>query len=243
MCIIIAKPAGQKFNMVELEKSVENAKKHNSHGGGYAIKREGETTIKLIKGFIYPEIMLEHLELEDIKLNDEVMIHLRFSTSGLTNTANCHPFIVSTDIDEIVQDDVVTNKPVIAHNGTFINYSDAKSVHSDTVHFVKDFLAIDGTLTDIYNICCVDQDFIEASLGNNRLCIMFPDEREMLLLGSWNVPEGKAKTSFFYSNYYYCNPYNGYVKPVANVSHVNYGRGHYPTVSGRGHDAWEDWYD
>jgi len=225
MCIIIAKTKGRAFNIEELEQSVDKAKIHNCHGSGYAIKREGDTKIKLVKGFVYSSILIEHLISEKIQENDEIMIHLRFSTSGIINTANCHPFIISNNIKEIILDEIETDKPVISHNGTFTGYVKKDSIYSDTVHYIQEFLAAENVLDSIYKLYDVDMDFVDSALGNNRLCVIFPDDRDMMLLGMWNVPEKEKgeKTNFYYSNYYYCNPNNGYVKPHANTKFWNQG--------------------
>lgn len=233
MCIIIAKTKGRAFNVEELEKSVDKAKIHNCHGSGYAIKRKGDTKIKLVKGFVYPGILIEHLISEQIQEDDEVMIHLRFSTSGVINTANCHPFIVSNNINEIILDEVETYNPVVSHNGTFTGYVKKDSIYSDTVHYIQEFLSAPNVLDSIYNLYDVDMDFVDSALGTNRLCVMFPDDRDMMLLGMWNVPEKEKgeKTSFYYSNYYYCNPNNGYVRPLANSRFwnqtVNHNKGNF----------------
>jgi predicted glutamine amidotransferase len=220
MCIIITKPKGYNFDYAELEESLKQSRKHNSHGGGFALKRKNAQEIRVSKGYMYTEILLEELDSLDIQSDDELIVHLRFSTAGIINATNCHPFVVSIDINEIINPEIVTKSAVMAHNGTFTNFQDKNSEYSDTVHFIKDFLALPNILDACYTFYDYEENSLNSMFGNNRIAVIFPDDREMMMIGSWNIPEKKNKTNFFYSNYYYCNPHNGYVKPhIHNVSH------------------------
>ena len=221
MCIIIAKEEGDRFDLKELKSSMQTASLHNCHGAGFAVKKANTGMVHLSKGYLfYYDLMLEALEQLDIQTEDEVMIHLRFATSGNINKQNCHPYVVSKEIQEIRKDELVTNTEVIvAHNGTFPEYVDPTSKVSDTVNFIQLFLAQSGVVEGMSNIYYADPNALDSMIGlNNRLCLMFPNEQPMLRIGNWNkLKEG----TFHYSNYYHSNAYNGYVKPGTIVHNSN----------------------
>lgn len=206
MCIIIAKEQGREYNEQELVDAIKIAEIHNSHGAGFSLKRAGETKILVSKGYLYYyQLMIDRLEALDIQKDDELIIHLRYATAGNVDKQNCHPFIVSTDLPTILEDEVTTDLPVMAHNGTFYEYSDSNSPNSDTVNFVKEFLGQAGVLDSIYTIEAYNEIRSEQMLGTNRLCVMFPDDRPMMRIGDWNRLK-KDDYCFVYSNYYHKFP-------------------------------------
>lgn len=218
MCIIIVKEVNTKLNKTELEASIKVAQKHNCHGAGFAVKKADSGLIHVSKGYLFHyELMLKSLYAYDIQEDDEVIVHLRFATSGKVNQINCHPFVVDEDLDTILLDEATVNLPVMAHNGTFYEFSDKKDSNSDTVNFVKDFLALPNVLDSIESIWDANPYLADNIIGNNRVSIMYPEaNRQMLLLGDWNYIK---KGSWVYSNYYHTNPYDGYRKPgVHNYS-------------------------
>lgn len=209
MCIIMAKRAGVKLDMAELKDAVKTSSLHNCHGTGFALKRKNSSNILLSKGYVYYEMALEVIENLKIQKDDELMVHMRYATAGETNVENCHPFIVSDNIKDILLDEVVVKgKAVVAHNGTFDYYVDKKSDYSDTIHYIKDYLSEEGVLESMRNIEYASYYQMHRLMGNNRLCLIYPDaDLDMDTFGDWNM---RKKESLIYSNYYHIQPHNGY---------------------------------
>lgn len=204
MCIIIAKQKGKAYNKQELIKAIKTAKIHNKHGAGFALKKaDNPNQIILSKGYMfYYDIMLDRLDKENIQEEDELMIHLRYSTGGYINKANCHPYIVSDDIDEVKEDEMLTEKPVLSHNGTFWEHQYQNDINSDTVNFILEYASVPGVLDNLKFLKEVDSIKASNILGMNRICTLFPGEGEdMLIMGSWNKMEEDG--DFIYSNFYH----------------------------------------
>ena len=219
MCIIIAKKAGVTLDMEELESAASMASHHNSHGIGFALKRKGSNNIILSKGYRYYEMVLDKLSELKVEDDDELMVHMRFATSGKTDIANCHPYVVSNNLDNILLDEaVIINHSVVSHNGTFDWYAEAKSEFSDTVHYIKEFLSAEGVLEGMRTIKKADSYQMHLLMQANRLCIINPDkDLPMDLYGSWNRRKLK---SLVYSNFYHIQPYNGYTLDPLNKAKV-----------------------
>lgn len=219
MCIIIAKRAGANFDMDELKDATEKASIHNSHGAGFSLKKEGSNNILLSKGYWYHELLLDRLEELEIEKGDELMIHMRYATSGNVDTANCHPYVVAEHIDDILIDEaILTDNAVVSHNGTFHMYSDKDSDYSDTVNYIEQYLSADGILDAMRAIEQADYFQMYKLMTGNRLCIMHPDKnKDMDTFGYWNK---RKDDSFVYSNYYHIQPHNGYKLETTNREKV-----------------------
>jgi predicted glutamine amidotransferase len=206
MCIIIAKKRGVEYNKKELEEAIKVAKIHNSHGAGFAYKRGDSEEIYLSKGYLYYyDLMLDKLDALNIQQEDELIVHLRFATSGLVDDSNCHPFIVSSDLEEVLETETVTNKLVMAHNGTFYDYSYKDDDNSDTVNFILEFASIPNAINSLKVLKNIDKNLPYKILDGNRLCFMHPGKERMVLFGDWNKLN-KEDAGFVYSNYYHMFP-------------------------------------
>lgn len=206
MCIIIAKERGKKYNKKELESAIEIAKIHNSDGAGFAFKRGNSDSIYLSKGYLfYYGLMLNELDKLDIQPEDELIVHLRYATAGDVDAANCHPFVVSDNEDMIKQDEIEVNLPVMAHNGTFYEYSYTNDVNSDTVNFIKDFASGEGVLDGLASMWKSDPFMGRKLLDSNRICVIFPGDKPMFKMGDWNR-KTTEDNCFIYSNYYHIYP-------------------------------------
>lgn len=202
MCIIIAKKKGKTFDREELSKAVKVAQVHNSHGGGFALKRAGSEEIYLSKGYIsYYEIMLERLDDLDIQDDDELIIHLRYATSGLINQENCHPFVVSENLSEVQETEIMTNKMVMAHNGTLSDWNYINDTNSDTVNFILEFASQYNAVNALLALRNIDNRLASKIIGENRLAFLRP-KADMALLGNWFTMEEGKNDTFVYSNLY-----------------------------------------
>jgi len=219
MCIVIAKEAGVPFSQDELESAVNCAVKRNSHGSGYALKRAGSSEIKVAKGFLYSEVLLEHIADLDVQDGDELMVHLRYATAGKKGTLGCHPYVVSEDDEVIQQDDaIITDNPVFSHNGTFYDFIERTSDFSDTYNLGKEFLAKEGVIESLILIRDTSPDVFKSIITFNKLAIMFPDaDKPMELFGEFITTSGY----FNYSNYYFENQYNGKIPKHRGNTHSN----------------------
>lgn len=204
MCIIIAKEKGKELNIEELKKSVEVAAKRNSHGGGFAIKREGSNEIEISKGYYYASVLLQHLlAKDDIKPNDELIVHLRYATAGDKGPIGCHPYVMSQDDDVIHTTEGMISESLFAHNGTFHDFKKINSNLSDTYWFNKEFLGKPGAAEALITLRDTNEYILDNVITFNKLAIMFPD-KDMELLGEFIETE-----NFKYSNWYFNNPHSG----------------------------------
>ena len=213
MCIIIAKKAEDEFSEKELIDASKTASIHNCHGVGFAVKKAGSNNIILSKGYKYHELAIQRLMEFKIQKGDEFMFHMRYATSGHVDDINCHPFIISSKIDEIITPEVVvSNKSVVSHNGTFDYYVDKESEYSDTVHYIENYLSAEDIIPSMRSIEDASYYQLYSLLRGNRLCIMHPNE-DMDIFGSWNT---RKNGKLLYSNYYHIQPHNGYILEEKN---------------------------
>lgn len=222
MCIIIAKKQGVEFNMDTITKAVKCAIQRNNDGAGFALKRKNpldkKRNILISKGFMGkdPSNLLTNICDQNIKKEDELIIHLRYTTSGEVHINNCHPFGIpdKENIGLIEVNNHNINFPVVAHNGTFYDFVEEKSLagwnhyyadkekKSDSYKFVEELL-VNKNLLPIFVDKAKSKDFFFNSyILNNKLSFLFPD-REMLLIGDFI----EETDGMMYSNEYYKNPY------------------------------------
>lgn len=211
MCIIMVKESGKHFNREELVDAIKVAQIHNKHGAGFAFKKGKSKTIYLSKGYLYYyDLLVDAIDNLNVQLEDELMVHLRYATAGKVNAANCHPFVVSQNPEEVTVDEIETTLPVMAHNGSFYDYSFKDDPNSDTVNFIEMFAAIPGAIESLETLNKIDLEFksdlVEKLIAKNRLCFMFPGNKKMVRYGDWNQYVDTKKYSLKFSNYYHKYP-------------------------------------
>ncbi len=222
MCIIIAKKEGVEFNMDTITKSIVCAIKRNNDGAGFAIKRKNpedkKRNIFISKGYMKPNPLelLESIQYQDIKKEDELIIHLRFTTSGGVSKDNCHPFGIPDKENKGLIDvhNHNINFPVVAHNGTFYDFVTDKTIvgwnnyyadikeKSDSYKFVEELLVNKNLLRTFVERENKNDFFFDSYILNNKLSFLFPD-RKMLLIGDF-IEESDG---MMYSNEYYKTPF------------------------------------
>jgi len=225
MCIIIAKQKGIEFDPDELEKAINNGLYRNNDGSGFALKKVNEERILISKGYfdeyLENDLLNERQESQlfgaimrqNVGIEDELVVHLRYSTAGEDSISNCHPYVVSNNSKNIILDSHRVKRPVAAHNGTFWNYNPTRYEYqtkkerkkhgklksmSDTYYFVKHFLSREGMIDELILAREYTPKLYEDIMTFNKLAILFPDDRPMALLGDF-ITEGNLK----YSNSYY----------------------------------------
>lgn len=178
MCLAIFKKAGLPipFDNIKLAWS------HNEDGAGLAIR--GSNFVEIHKGFMGKNEFIEFLtKNEKHFINFDLVIHLRFTTSGNTNTAMTHPFPVSRKNADLKATYAKTDKAII-HNGVLFDPKLDCHGFSDTAIFAK-WIAVTKP----------KMKKIKKRLGNDRLAIVTKEKVE--LLGEWHDLDG-----VMYSNLY-----------------------------------------
>lgn len=217
MCLITVCPKGTvKYNS-DIESFVRNGMFTNTHGSGFAYKKNNSKLINLHKGFNTVDELLTELKKLKLKLNDELIIHHRIGTSGERNAINMHPFLVSEDSGLLQSIKGEFNIPVMAHNGVFGTYSDHNSPYNDTYHFVKDFIATPEVLNLLKRDSSKFYKMFKPVINNNKLSFLFPD-RDLILLGDFTEDNGYYHSNGGYKNYVYDR---GGVNNTKNESFTN----------------------
>jgi hypothetical protein len=111
VCVICVKPSGIDFDYSELR----NCWDSNSDGAGIGILRPSETLPVLVKGFMHWKQLENYLK-KNIEVNDLVMVHFRYGTSGERSGSTTHPFPISSNIWDLRE---LSGKfdYLISHNG------------------------------------------------------------------------------------------------------------------------------
>jgi len=141
MCLILAKEANAAVDQNKIETAVLN----NPHGWGYVIPMKGD---KPASGRFFdpdgtkPDDILKFLE---ETMTEKVYLHLRYTTAGINDIKNCHPFCV-------LQKSVDGQDMFMMHNGTLHKYKNNTLDSSDTrifndevvIPLAERFAAYDG---------------------------------------------------------------------------------------------------
>lgn len=212
MCLIIYCPKGSDKNKEFLEEAILKAHEFNPDGMGYAVKRE-DNSIFLNKGFFDVNQFIDHIKGENVLENEELLIHLRIGNEGKVNVEMSHPFLVSNNENEIL-DFLMgdTDKPVMAHNGTMKKHAVTNSDKSDTFYFTKNVLSIPSIQNFLKEDPVTFDLVMQPHLSISRVCVMFPEDSDTVLLGKWHDLEG-YKFSKNYKEEYFPKPkitYNTY---------------------------------
>jgi predicted glutamine amidotransferase len=152
MCLIIAKKKRTPYNHDFIAECIRESAIINNDGFGYAVKNE--KGIYLSKAQDTYEDLIDELKQANIKDNEELIIHLRKSSSENTkSTINTQPFII--DCDENVHTNFTqftTTKDVFCHNGFLSRFADyyLNKHFSDTYLFNSTLLGKYSHETDIF---------------------------------------------------------------------------------------------
>lgn len=140
MCIAIASMKNCPLPSKEI---LQRCFRTNPDGAGFAYAYHN--TVYTYKGFFdFPSFYKQLAECDE-KYNlteNGVLLHTRITTHGLTNTANCHPFPVTSNTQKLTAG-FSKSKYAIVHNGicTCTARSSSKEPLSDTALFVRDYLS------------------------------------------------------------------------------------------------------
>lgn len=171
MCLAIYKKSGENFNIKKIKQAWEN----NPHGSGLAIKRHDK--IEVIKGIMYKKELIDIIEQNNHFKNFEVLLHLRWSTSGSIIPELTHPFPISFKNSDIRSTKYFTDKCLI-HNGVLFN--PIINNYSDTAIFSK-YLS--------FNKNHENDELIKGLIGRDKVAI-FETDKPTRLFGDWHEIDG-----------------------------------------------------
>lgn len=135
MCIIVYKPAGTELPDDTI---LRRCMTKNKDGAGFAIAAPEGTYLS--KGYFKYKDFKEAIDTV-VKPEDDCLMHFRFATAGYINAANCHPFPITTNLEELKAQSLFTSDPVFAHNGIMsIQDVSEASPYSDSLLFLLDVL-------------------------------------------------------------------------------------------------------
>ena len=200
MCLITAAPKGTKKRGKDLELFIKNGMDSNTHGSGFAYKRDGQSVVNIHKGFKHADELIEAIDKLKLKKEDELIIHHRIGTSGLQNEINMHPFAISQSDSVLQTVKGQLNVPVMAHNGVFYRFTDRNSDYNDTYHFVQKFVAIPEVTALLERDPNTFKQLFDGILSTNKFAFLFP-KRDMVLIGDFKTEDGYYHSNGGYKRY------------------------------------------
>lgn len=196
MCVIIKRDPG----IVIPEQKIISASHVNPDGWGLSVLDRGklETRVVFNPNGNRPEEILKALE--DAK-DQQVYLHLRFSTAGTKSLANCHPFIVHEEGDF---------KIGFMHNGTISDFSSKDKEKSDTLLFSEIILKpLLRAFKEVEGENVLDNDTVKIILekyrGYNSVFTLYDSNGKDLLLENSSC---KKFDGWWASNEYSFNRYH-----------------------------------
>lgn len=196
MCLIAVAPKGTKKYSEFLLEAVRKASVTNTDGIGFSYKRDkNKSRVWISKGFKDVEVFIKSLKNKRLKDEDELIIHLRIGNKGGKTTEMNHPFVLSDDTDIILSNETYVENSIMAHNGTFFDYSVHSSMLSDTYFFVKEFMSVKEIQDLLKRDLKLFKDTFKYVLKTNRLAFIFNDETPLVVIGDFKEDQG-----YFFSN-------------------------------------------
>ena len=138
MCVIAYKPLNVDF----MKKSIlEECFRNNPDGSGFMFAVNGKVHIR--KGFMTFTEFWNALETERKKYGDIIpyVMHFRISTQAGVNQKCCHPYPLSSDMENLKKLSTTSNIG-IAHNGIIKLTSDGAKDYNDTMKFITDYATL-----------------------------------------------------------------------------------------------------
>lgn len=198
----------------------------DSNRDGAGLMYVYENKVHIDKGYFDREkFWKKYLEVR--KLNVDIALHMRISTSGTVDGAHCHGYPISKDIDDLYATHVECDMG-LEHNGIMSIEPDRENNLNDTQTYIRDVLY---SFYKDNNNFLLDNDLremIEDDIVGNRLCIMEKDNTIWLLGNGWSDYEGVwvSNTHFTwrleskYTSYYYDYNTKNSTRYVTNKGNV-----------------------
>lgn len=194
MCMLTYFPPRAEVNVDRLR----NGSITNNDGHGWAVIHTDGLVILTGHSMTFDEALEGFVAARLLHPNTDAMFHSRYTTHGLTNLANCHPFTVPKLRDTVV-----------AHNGVLPCHPLKGDLRSDTRLFAEDILrqrfpALDSPKT---------MKRLEQWMGYNKILILTVDPRYRLnaYLVKGNLGEWVDGVWYSNSGYEKKKPWSGYV--------------------------------
>jgi hypothetical protein len=189
--MIIHKPKGVDVPGIV---SLSQCASSNPHGVGFMIAANNKVLIH--KGLMKVDQLMDAVNILSDTLkggikDKEMVFHFRQATHGSVSVANCHPFPISDD-DEELSAEMTTAEFGIVHNGV-IFIKDRKQDESDTYTFVKKYLS----KFDWNGLLAVHALLDDEVFRSDRVIIM-NGAGEIIKWGHWTLDDDGC----FYSNGY-----------------------------------------
>ncbi len=204
MCVISFIKTGVAFTEDHARKMWEA----NSHGAGFAYYEAGRW--QFVKGFMSFDELIKALKergLLGVENHPPFAIHFRIATHGGVTPELTHPFEVG----------IKEGQALLFHNGT-LSLPVEKGL-SDTAQFAK-FLTELGLNKEQLKLLLKEDGILEEVRNKSRLCVLFPEEEEPLLVGGWTEIDG-----LMVSNEHWVHPRIYSYK--SSYSYGGYGYGRY----------------
>lgn len=202
MCLISILPRGKEKYSKEVTDFLKTGFNGNKDGSGFMYKRDGAKQIHINKGFFNFDQLMKAIEILELKVEDELVVHHRIGTAGEISAENTHPFVISHVHDTIVTLEGITDKPCLVHNGMFSDLDDYERRNpkfSDTYAFVR------YIMSNSLNLFRLEPKLFEKSfkgvLGWSRVCVMYPD-RDLQMMGDFKEDNGYYHSHHGYKTYY-----------------------------------------
>jgi hypothetical protein len=181
MCLIVVKEAGIKLPDKE---HLENGAYSNRDGIGVAWHKKGVDEILIKKDFVNVFVLNKWIE-ENVKVEDSLIVHFRFGTSGLKDAGNAHPYPLVKD-ETLLRNTQLVWQNAVAHNGVFRSYGNDK-ILNDTQEFIIDILSEEVIKNNLKSPAI--QKLIKEYISTNKLAFML-NNGEIILLGDFNEEKG-----------------------------------------------------
>lgn len=195
MCVIAYKPSGVPFMS---KSTLHECFKNNPDGAGFMFVANGKVNIR--KGFMSFSDFWSALNAVRNEYGDDIpyVMHFRISTQAGVNQQCCHPYPLSSNMEDLKKLKCVSNIG-IAHNGV-ISLTSNRNVkdYNDTMKFITDYVTL-----LVKNVGWWKNKNISTALGHlceSKLAIMGSDSH-VELIGDFIADEG-----CYYSNGTYAKP-------------------------------------
>lgn len=201
MCVIMVKPKGEEMPSME---TLLECWAQNPDGAGF-MYNDG-VKVRIEKGFMTWESFKRRIEKlqESFDIESKTLVcHFRIATHGEVSRECCHPFPITTRLDEIRSCKCVTDMGV-AHNG-IIQGRNTSALKSDTMDYIMSVIApMYAEMGSRFAESKHMRKVIENTINGSRMVFLNPDG-SFQLVGSWHVDEG-----CYYSNLYHKSYRNWY---------------------------------
>ena len=193
MCVILYCPPNKAIKTQYLH----NAFFNNPDGAGI-MYYDYDGKVNYQKGFMTVK------DMEDFWLSlDERLpraVHCRIATSGAVTPDNCHPYVISNDLEEMRSLEGVSDTGCLMHNGILKEYAPTEGIqspYSDTMIFNKEViypLVQDG---------CIDSKGVKRMMEDydSRFLLFLPNFHAVMF-GEWTLDS----QGFYASNLSYSSP-------------------------------------